>query len=213
MVQGGDVNQKPDVGEPKNTLINPGFRPGLVHTKGMVAAARQPDNINPQKKSGTQFYIVQGNTYSRQDLDKMIEDAYYGTLVSRLNQLFQQGRNTALLNELIELQKQNDVEAVKKLCYANEEVVESEFGAIPRKTYTDEQYEMYATAGGTPFLDWDYTVFGQVVEGLDVVDAIAAVQKDAGNKPVENIYMVVTVEELPREKITELYGIEYPETE
>ena len=213
MIQGGDVNQKPNNKEPNNTLINAEFRPGLIHTKGMVAGARQPDNINPQKRSGIQFYIVQGKKYMRGDLNKMNEDSYYTTLVARLNQLFQQGRMRPVLEKLIALQKQNDLEAVKKLCYDNKEIVEAEFGVIPQKKYTDEQYELYETIGGAPFLDWDYTVFGKVVEGLEVIDAIAAVQKDGGDKPLENIYMVVSVEKIPKMKITEMYGIKYPETQ
>jgi len=62
MIQGGDVNQKPGVTEQDNTLIAAEIRPNLIHAKGMLAGARQGDNINPQKKSGTQFYITEENT-------------------------------------------------------------------------------------------------------------------------------------------------------
>ena len=68
MIQGGDINQKPGNTEPDNTLINPEFLDNLIHTKGMLAGARQPDNVNPGKKSGTQFYIVQGIKYSQSEL-------------------------------------------------------------------------------------------------------------------------------------------------
>lgn len=62
-----------------------------------------------------------------------------------------------------------------------------------RKTYTDEQKEVYATVGGTPFLDMDYTVFGQVVVGLEVIDKIAAVKCDPNNRPVEDVKMRMTM--------------------
>ena len=66
-------------------------------------------------------------------------------------------------------------------------------GARSGLTYTDEEIQIYESAGGTPHLDNDYTVFGQVVEGLEVIDKIAAVQCDARNRPLEDIKMKVVV--------------------
>jgi peptidyl-prolyl cis-trans isomerase B (cyclophilin B) len=64
--------------------------------------------------------------------------------------------------------------------------------------------------GGVPNLDGQYTVFGKVIKGLEVVDKIAAVAKGPGDRPLENIAMIVTVEEMPKNKIEKLYGYEYP---
>ena len=211
MIQGGDVNRKPGINEPVNTLIPPEYRRNLIHTKGMLAGARTPDNVNPEKKSGTQFYIVQGRKYPKSELQQINEDVYYNLLVSRLNQLFQQGKHRNILDKLMELQKANDNEAVKKTMYESLSVIESEFGKIPRKTYTEQQYAAYETVGGAPHLDWEYTVFGQVVEGLEVIDAIARQPVNGTSRPLEDIYITVTVEELPKKKITELYGFAYPE--
>ena len=61
------------------------------------------------------------------------------------------------------------------------------------KTFTAEQAEVYATLGGTPFLDGDYTVFGEVVEGMEVIDKIAAVQTDGNDRPQEDVKMKMTV--------------------
>ncbi len=211
MIQGGDVNRKPGIEEPVNTLISPEFRRNLIHTKGMLAGARTPDNVNPQKKSGTQFYIVQGRKYPTPELKQINEDVYYNLLVSRLNQLFQQGKYSNILDKLVELQKANDNEAVKKTVYESLPIIESEFGKIPKKTYSEQQYAAYETVGGVPHLDWEYTVYGQVVDGLEVIDSVAGQPVDGASKPLEDIYMTVTVEVLPKKKITELYGFTYPE--
>lgn len=210
MIQGGDINQKPGNTEPDNTLIPAEFRDNLIHTKGMLAGARQGDNINPEKKSGTQFYIVQGTTYNAEELEQQNMDNYYSTCVARLNQIFQKGEQRDLLNKLIELQKENDLEAVQETVYASVPLIEAEFGEIPKKNYTDEQYAAYETIGGAPFLDWEYTVYGQVVDGLEIIDMIADQSTDGADKPMKDIYMTVTVEKMAKSKISKLYEYTYP---
>lgn len=144
MIQGGDPNSrnaKPGqmLGDGELGYTIPAeFVPGLYHKRGALAAARQGDQVNPQKASSScQFYIVQGNTWTADRL-KMVEDRY-------------------------------------------------------GKTFTPEQAKVYATLGGTPFLDGDYTVFGEVVEGLEVVDKIAAVPCGPMDRPVEDVKMKMTV--------------------
>ncbi len=144
MVQGGDPNSKNakpgdqlGVGGPDYT-IPAEFVDSLVHVKGALAAARQGDQGNPQKRSsGSQFYIVQGQTVT-----------------------------TAMLDQL---------EARKGV------------------RYTQAQRDAYAANGGTPFLDRDYTVFGRVIEGLEVLDSIAAVSTDGRDRPTEDVKMTVIV--------------------
>lgn len=207
MIQGGDVNQRiTGGGERDNTLIDAEFRPDLIHLKGMLAGAR---TNNPEKRSGVQFYIVHGTTYAKEDLKRQYEENYYGEQVRLLNQLFQRGKHKDILDELVQLQSANDVEGVKNKVFECKGIIEDEFGPQIRKVYTEEQYEAYATIGGSPHLDGEYTVYGQVVEGLDVVDEIAAQQTNASNKPLKDIYMTVTVEEISRKKLSRLYGIEY----
>jgi peptidyl-prolyl cis-trans isomerase B (cyclophilin B) len=210
MIQGGDINQKPGNTEPDNTLISPEFRDNLIHTKGMLAGARQPDNVNPEKKSGAQFYIVQGTKYNPKELEQQNKDTYYGACVARLNQIFQKGEQRDLLNKLIELQKNNDIQAVEETVYGAVPLIEAEFGEIPKKTYTDEQYKAYETIGGTPFLDWEYTVYGQVIDGLEIVDMIADQSTDERDKPLKDVYMTVTVEKIAKSKISKLYEYTYP---
>ena len=149
MVQGGDPESRSAA--PGQMLGNggPGYTvpaeivPGLVHTKGALAAARQGDQVNPEKRSsGSQFYLVQGKPFQPNELDMVAQRASrYGTPV----------------------------------------------------TYSEEQKETYATEGGAPHLDGSYTVFGEVVEGLDVIDRIAAVQRDGRDRPVSDVRMFMRV--------------------
>jgi len=206
MIQGGNVNDRPGVTERDNTLIDPEFHSHLIHTKGMLAGARTP---NPQKRSGVQFYIVHGRKVPRVELEKLIEDSYYGKLVSLLNRMFQQGKHQDLLNQLVELQQNNDVEGVKNLCLSNANLVEAEFGPQVKISYTNEQFETYETLGGSPHLDGEYTVFGKVVEGLEVLGTIAAQPTGGGDKPLKDIYMTVSVEQVSKKKLSKIYGVEY----
>lgn len=142
MIQGGDPDSKNS--RPGQLLgdggpsyrIDAEFSPDLFHKKGALAAAR--DN-NPEKaSSGSQFYMVQGKTFTDAQLDQLE--------MTHLN---------------------------RKLPPAHREV--------------------YKTIGGTPHLDQNYTVFGEVVKGLELVDLIASVKTDEANRPLENISMEVSV--------------------
>lgn len=138
MIQGGDPDSK--TAEPKQVLGNggPGYTipfeyvPEYFHKRGVIAAARLGDRENPEKaSSGSQFYIVQGRTFTDEELNK---------IESRTNHEF-----------------------------------------------TAEQRQVYKTVGGTPHLDGSYTVFGEVVSGMDVVDKIARVVTDENDRPVEDV--------------------------
>lgn len=142
MVQGGDPDSKnapPDkplgMGGPDYTLTAE-FHPEFFHKKGALAAARQGDQSNPERRSsGSQFYIVQG----------------------------------------------------KKITQAELNSISSRGGVF----YTPEQIKIYEEIGGTPFLDQQYTVFGEVIEGLDVIDKIANVQIGSGNRPESDLKMTI----------------------
>lgn len=152
MIQGGDPNSKgaaPDVrlgGGGPGYKIDAEFLDHRVHVKGALAAARQPDGVNPARQSsGSQFYIVHGKPTPQAQLLSM-----------------EASRNRG-------------------------KAPEDQFH------YTPEQVEAYATIGGTPFLDGQYTVFGEVLEGLNVVDAIAGVQTKPGDRPVQDVVMSMTL--------------------
>lgn len=145
MIQAGDPNTKQ--AKPNERMGNggPGYtvpaeiRQSLFHRKGVLAAARMGDNVNPKKESsGSQFYIVQGKIFTDASLDSVE--------TFRLN-----GRKLPLAHR-----------------------------------------EVYKSIGGTPQLDQNYTIFGEVVSGLSVVDSIASVQtnKEIGDRPVVDVKII-----------------------
>lgn len=152
MIQGGDPYSKNPATADMSGTGGPGYtieaeiQPRFFHKKGALAAARQGDNINPQKRSsGSQFYIVQGNTYNANQLESL----------------------------------------EKRIQYAK-----------PGFTWTPEQKAEYAQSGGTPHLDGDYTVFGEIINGFDVLDEIAKVPTLPGDRPTEEMKMQIVLKEV-----------------
>ena len=141
MVQAGDPNSRDaKPGQPlgDGTLgytVPAEIVPHLFHKRGALCAARQSDDVNPKRESSaSQFYIVQGTQFDKDQLMKM--------------------------------------------------------GERFKKKYTPEQVDTYAKIGGAPHLDGDYTVFGEVVEGMEVVDRIAAAERDRNDRPVKDIKII-----------------------
>ena len=91
------------------------------------------------------------------------------------------------------------------------ELVESVQGISLRKEMALDRLEAYTTLGGAPHLDNEYTIFGHVVAGLEVVDQIASVSVGRANRPIEELFMTMEIEEVPKKEITEKYGYSYPE--
>lgn len=186
MVQGGDPDSKTaksgDVlgnGGPEYT-IPAEFRPGLFHKKGALAAARKSDQVNPEKRSsGSQFYIVQGKVFTDEELDK-IED--------KINNMLKQ----SVFFKFVEDEKKKALENDGKIDYSKVQEAaalktEEEFLKMKAYTIPPEQRQVYKTSGGTPHLDQNYTVFGQVVEGLEVIDKITLVKTDERDRALEDI--------------------------
>lgn len=142
MIQGGDPQSRDAAPNARLGAGGPGYQidaemdAGHKHVKGALAAARQGDAVNPEKKSsGSQFYIVHGGPV-----------------------------------------KENDLKV---------------FGQRNQLTYAENEIASYEENGGTPFLDGQYTVFGRVLKGLDVIDKIAAARTGQGDRPEENITMKI----------------------
>ncbi len=152
------------------------FHPDLFHKKGALAAARMGDNVNPeQASSSTQFYIVHGKTFNDQELKQLEE---------RINNM----RKQALFFKNIKEEEQKAFEKDEPLDYAEIQMAATLKTEEQLKSYIPyvippDHLEVYKTVGGTPHLDGSYTVFGEVVEGLDVVDRIAAVPTDNSDRP------------------------------
>jgi cyclophilin family peptidyl-prolyl cis-trans isomerase len=212
MIQGGDPDSKK--ARPGQRLGNGGpgytvdaeFNPKLFHEKGALSAARLSDQMNPQKaSSGSQFYIVQGKKYTESEIK--LDQQKYGMA---LQQFLQKPENKPYRDSINALFTSRDPNS-ENYILGLKPIVEKQLGVSVEKDVPADRIKSYSTVGGTPVLDGDYTVFGKVIKGLEVIDKIAAVSKDPDNRPLEDVRMEISVEEMPRRKIEKTYGYTYPE--
>lgn len=196
MIQGGDPESKN--APARKTLGNGGpgytvpaeFTTKYYHKKGALSAARQGDNVNPEKRSsGSQFYIVQGRPIRKSQIKQFEDNINKGRLNNEVLKYIMAPENKALKHELDSLKKTRNVTKLGEIYRDVQEKVQEKIKDMPPFKYTDEQVEIYTTIGGTPHLDGSYTVFGEVVEGLNVIDSIAKVKTDRNNRPNEDIIM------------------------
>ncbi|MFW5850630.1 MAG: peptidylprolyl isomerase [Bacteroidota bacterium] len=198
MIQGGDPDSK---NASTNKMLGTGgpgytipaeFVPSCIHKKGAIAAARLGGAQNPLKESsGSQFYIVQGKTYTDQELtmieNQRIEKMTNELIVSYVNK----PENDTLKTRIMHLQKNQEHEQLQNVIADIQEKIKPEIEELNTYRYTEEQKEVYKTIGGTPFLDYEYTVFGEVVDGFEVIDTIGSVATQNSNRPVADIKMIV----------------------
>ena len=200
MIQGGDPESKG--AKPEKHLGNGGpgyvidaeFVPELFHKKGALAAARENDKVNPEKKSsGSQFYIVQGQVFKTEQLTQM-EDKLNGPKKQKLfYEFISKPENIAIKIKLDSLNKVRSFDELNAKIQSVLATLEPEIEKLDLFTFTDEQKQVYTTLGGTPHLDQSYTVFGEVVEGLNVIDSIAQVKTDRNSRPLEDIIMKIKI--------------------
>ena len=192
MIQGGDPDSK---NAPKGKILGTGgpdytipaefVYPRYFHKRGALSAARTGDEVNPDRESsGSQFYIVWGKIYKPAELKQMErqmamqqEQEVFNLLAKEHREEIMEFRRNRDQAGLQTLQKQL-IEETKKICRQK-----------GKPTFTTEQTEAYTTVGGTPFLDNQYTVFGEVEEGINVVERIQNRKTDRNDRPTEDVKM------------------------
>lgn len=208
MVQGGDVAINADFEKESRRLISSEILPDHFHKRGVIGAARQSVNRNPYRLSSTQFYIVEGRKFSQKELTTDIVQ-----MNSALSRYLYNGENQDLIDEFKVLQDSGrSDELQERVLELRDEIEESLNMDFENSEISQAQVEAYTTVGGAPHLDGAYTVFGQVVEGMNIVDKIANLKVDSVDNPLEPVYMKVAIEYVPKDSISAWYGIIYPET-
>ncbi len=199
MIQGGDPDSK--TASPGQSLGTggPGYtieaeiRKDLFHKRGALAAARQGDQVNPQRRSsGSQFYIVWGQIYKEGQLRQLSKQMEMQQMQQIFDTLAMEHRD-----EVLRLRKERNHAGLQELQAKLVDETEAKFKAMKEKGeisgLSDEQIRIYTTVGGTPHLDGQYTVFGEVVEGLDVVEKIQDAETSSSDRPEEDIKMKMTI--------------------
>lgn len=194
MIQGGDPDSK---GAPAGKMLGTGgpdytieaeILPQLFHKRGALAAARQGDDVNPERRSsGSQFYIVWGQTYNEGQLRQLDKQLLMQRTQQAFNALCAEHRS-----EIMQLRRDRNREGLQAL---QDSLIAQAESAAKQGALTDAQREAYTTVGGTPHLDGQYTVFGEVVAGLDVVEKIQSTPTGRADRPSQDVSMTITIEE------------------
>jgi cyclophilin family peptidyl-prolyl cis-trans isomerase len=194
MLQGGDPDSRGASASKRlggggpSYQVDAEIKPEFFHKKGALAAARQGDNVNPERKSsGSQFYIVHGKVHSPEELTQMEEQQKMRAVRQELMTLYRQ--NQALVSRW---QQESKTDSINALMVSLQEQAEQNAN-VAQFQISEERRAAYTSIGGTPFLDGSYTVFGEVVEGFEVIDSIANQQIGQADRPLHDIKMKVEV--------------------
>ena len=194
VVQGGSSDSKnapagKHIGYGSSKLtIDSEFRENRIHKKGALCAPRQPEDINHFKMSDvSQFYIVHGKVYSNEQLD-LLEKATNNPIKIKLKKK----HYLPYKDELQKLKTEDPKEFNRRLREIKEKIA-FEYSLSDKLEFTEEQREIYTSKGGLPELDGDYTVFGEVVSGLSILNKIASLETDKNSRPHTDIKLVVRV--------------------
>ncbi|MBK7183595.1 MAG: peptidylprolyl isomerase [Bacteroidetes bacterium] len=195
MIQGGDPDSKY---APSDYLLGEGgpnytvpaeFNSSLYHKKGALAAARDSDLDSPsQASSASQFYIVQGRVFT--DSLLRTNQAKRITKMRLFNEIINRPEHKTYLEKYKAFAKAKNNDSIKVIYDYFNQKVDKEFETAVLYKFTEEQIKTYSTIGGTPHLDLSYSVFGEVIEGLDIIDKIAAQKTDSNNRPLNEVRII-----------------------
>lgn len=198
MIQGGDnLSRHAKAGDSLGHgdigyTIPAEFNTKLIHKKGRLAAARESDDINPNKESSaSQFYIVMGKKRTMDELKKYedrINQTHY-TNCARTYMKTNEGIRLKL--NYNRLKTENKIDSAALINALIEEKIKTVHLKTPEYKFNTQQIEIYTSIGGTPHLDGTYTVFGEVIEGIEIIDKIAAVKTDKKDRPIDDLRMKV----------------------
>jgi len=192
MIQGGgNSDGRPDPGY----KIDAEILPQHSHIKGALAAARQGDNMNPLKKSsGSQFYVVQGRAITAEQVDLLVERKNMGVDQKVMMEILKRPENSEKNKQVYGCQSRGTFDSIPIILaplFPELERIKKERGL--GFNYSPEQRAAMVKNGATPHLDGDYTVFGQITKGLEVIDIIANQPTAGRDKPVSDIKMDIEI--------------------
>ena len=192
MIQGGDPDSK---GAPAGKMLGVGgpdytlqaeILDGIFHKRGALAAARQGDEVNPERRSsGSQFYIVWGDVYNEGQLRQFSKQLRMQKVQDAFNALAAEHRA-----EIMQMRRDRNRAGLQEL---QDKLAAEAEAQVSGDGLSEEQMKIYSTIGGTPHLDGQYTVFGEVEEGLDVVEMIQGTATGRADRPVDDIEMRLSV--------------------
>lgn len=160
--------------------------PKHFHHRGALAAARQGDQVNPERaSSGCQFYIVTGAPVDDATLSYMQNNLINQQMQDEFNRLVNQN-----MAQIQQMQAANDRQGLMDLQDKLVQEVEAKFKDAQAPELPADLKAKYKEVGGAPHLDGQYTVFGEVVSGMDVVEKIEKAQTDRSDRPVNDIRIV-----------------------
>jgi len=196
VIQGGSSDSRNAaprraIGYGKAINIDAEYHENCYHKRGAICAPRQPEEVNHFKMSDiSQFYIVQGRKYTNEELD-LIEKATNNPIKKELKRQYYLPHK----EELARL-KTEDPKGFNKLLREIKDKINFHYSISDKLEFTETQRKDYTSIGGTPELDGDYTVFGEVVEGMSVINKIAAMSVDKNNRPSTDVKIKVSIVKL-----------------